>query len=68
MRIATGVYVLPIPRVPREAEGFLNLTLVLDAKNGNTLVDTGLPGQEEAIASALRARKRRSPPPWPTLV
>ena len=53
MRIAAGVYVLPIPRVPREAEGFLNLTLVLDAKNGNTLVDTGLPGQEEAIASAL---------------
>jgi glyoxylase-like metal-dependent hydrolase (beta-lactamase superfamily II) len=53
MRVADGVYVLPIPRGPREAEGFLNLTLVLDGENGNTLVDTGLPGQEEAIASAL---------------
>ena len=53
MRIADGVYVLPIPRGPREAEGFLNLTLILDGESGNTLVDTGLPGQEEAIASAL---------------
>ncbi len=53
MRIADGVYVLPIPRGSREAEGFLNLTLVLDDENGNTLVDTGLPGQEEALASAL---------------
>jgi glyoxylase-like metal-dependent hydrolase (beta-lactamase superfamily II) len=53
MRIADGVYVLPIPRGSREAEGFLNLTLILDEENGNTLVDAGLPGQEEAIASAL---------------
>jgi glyoxylase-like metal-dependent hydrolase (beta-lactamase superfamily II) len=53
MRVADGVYVLPIPRGPREAEGFLNLTLILDGESGNTLVDTGLPGQEEAIASAL---------------
>jgi glyoxylase-like metal-dependent hydrolase (beta-lactamase superfamily II) len=53
MRVADGVYVLPIPRGSRETEGFLNLTLVLDDENGNTLVDTGLPGQEEAIASAL---------------
>jgi glyoxylase-like metal-dependent hydrolase (beta-lactamase superfamily II) len=53
MRVADGVYVLPIPRGQREAEGFLNLTLVLDEENGDTLVDTGLPGQEGAIASAL---------------
>jgi len=53
MRIADGVYVLPIPRGSREAESFLNLTLVLDDENGNTLVDTGLPGQEGAIVSAL---------------
>jgi glyoxylase-like metal-dependent hydrolase (beta-lactamase superfamily II) len=53
MRIADGIYVLPIPRGSREAEGFLNPTLVLDEDDGNTLVDTGLPGQEEAIASAL---------------
>jgi glyoxylase-like metal-dependent hydrolase (beta-lactamase superfamily II) len=53
MRVADGVCVLSIPRGQREAEGFLNLTLTLDYENGNTLVDTGLPGQEGAIASAL---------------
>jgi glyoxylase-like metal-dependent hydrolase (beta-lactamase superfamily II) len=53
MRIADGVYVLPIPRGSREAEGFLNLTLILDGENGNTLVDTGLPGQAGAIDAAL---------------
>jgi glyoxylase-like metal-dependent hydrolase (beta-lactamase superfamily II) len=53
MRIAEGVYVLPIPRGSRGADGFLNLTLILDEQNGNTLVDTGLPGQAEAIGAAL---------------
>jgi glyoxylase-like metal-dependent hydrolase (beta-lactamase superfamily II) len=53
MRVADDVYMLPIPRGSREAEGFLNLTLILDEENGHTLIDTGLPGQEEAIASAL---------------
>ena len=53
MRIAEGVCVLPIPRGSRETEGILNLTLVLDDENGNTLVDAGLPGQEEAIGAAL---------------
>lgn len=53
MKVADGVYVLPIPRGSREADGFLNLTLVVDEEGGNTLVDTGLPGQEEEIASAL---------------
>jgi glyoxylase-like metal-dependent hydrolase (beta-lactamase superfamily II) len=53
MRIADGVYVLPILRGSRGAGGFLNLTLILDEQNGNTLVDAGLPGQAEAIGSAL---------------
>jgi len=53
MRIANGVYVLPIPRGSRGADGFLNLTLILDEQNGNTLVDAGLPGQAEAIGAAL---------------
>jgi glyoxylase-like metal-dependent hydrolase (beta-lactamase superfamily II) len=53
MQIADGVYVLPIPRGPQEAGAFLNLTLVVDEKEGATLVDAGLPGQAEAIASAL---------------
>jgi glyoxylase-like metal-dependent hydrolase (beta-lactamase superfamily II) len=53
MRVADGVYVLSIPRGPRGAEGFLNLTLVLDDDDGNTLVDAGLPGQAEVLGSAL---------------
>ena len=39
MRIADGVYVLPISRVSRGADGFLNLSLILDGQIGNTLVD-----------------------------
>jgi glyoxylase-like metal-dependent hydrolase (beta-lactamase superfamily II) len=53
MRIANGVYVLPIPRSPQEPESFLNLTLIMDEQNGNTLVDAGLPNQIEAISAAL---------------
>jgi glyoxylase-like metal-dependent hydrolase (beta-lactamase superfamily II) len=53
MRVANRVYVLPIPRNPQEPESFLNLTLILDEQNGNTLVDAGLPDQMEAIGAAL---------------
>src|ERR687890_829076 len=53
MRVANGVYVLPIPRSPQEPESFLNLTLIVDEQNGNTLVDAGLPDQAEAIGAAL---------------
>jgi glyoxylase-like metal-dependent hydrolase (beta-lactamase superfamily II) len=53
MWIADGVYVLPIPRGSRGADGYLNLTLILDEQNGNTLVDAGLPGQAEVIGAAL---------------
>src|ERR671915_2209709 len=53
MRIADGVYVLPIPRSPQEASTFLNLTLIVDEENGTTLVDAGLPDQAEAISAAL---------------
>ena len=53
MRVANGVYVLPIPRTPQEPESFLNLTLIVDEQNGNTLVDAGLPGQAEVISAAL---------------
>ncbi len=53
MRIANGVYVLPIPRGPQEPQSFLNLTLILDEENGNTLVDAGLPDQIEAIGAAM---------------
>ena len=53
MRVANSVYVLPIPRSPQEPESFLNLTLIVDEENGNTLVDAGLPDQTEAISAAL---------------
>src|ERR671914_283461 len=53
MRVANGVYVLPIPRSPQEPESFLYLTLIMDEENGNTLVDAGLPDQMEAISAAL---------------
>ncbi len=53
MRIADGVYVLPIPRSPQEAGSYLNLTLIVDEENGTTLVDAGLPDQAEAISAAL---------------
>jgi glyoxylase-like metal-dependent hydrolase (beta-lactamase superfamily II) len=53
MRVVNGVYVLPIPRSPQEPESFLNLTLIVDEQNDNTLVDAGLPDQMEAISAAL---------------
>ena len=53
MRVANGVYVLPIPRGPQEPGSFLNLTLIVDEENGTTLVDAGLPDQTEAITAAL---------------
>jgi glyoxylase-like metal-dependent hydrolase (beta-lactamase superfamily II) len=53
MRVANGVYVLPIPRSRQESENFLNITLIMDEQNSNTLVDAGLPGQAEAIGGAL---------------
>ena len=53
MRVANGVYDLPIPRNPQEPESFLNLTLIVDEENGNTLFDAGLPDQMEAIGASL---------------
>ena len=53
MKVANGVYVLPIPRSPQEPESVLNLTLIVDEHDDNTLVDAGLPDQMEAISAAL---------------
>src|SRR5215218_245381 len=53
MKVANGVYVLSIPRSPQEAGTFLNLTLIVDETNGNTLVDAGLPDQTEVMRAAL---------------
>ena len=52
MKVANGVYVLPVPR-PQDPDSFLNLTLIVDEENGDTLVDAGLPDQMAAIGAAL---------------
>jgi glyoxylase-like metal-dependent hydrolase (beta-lactamase superfamily II) len=53
VQLNDDVYVLSLPMM-REGRPFpLNLTLVVDAANGPTLIDTGLPGQQDAIGTAL---------------
>jgi glyoxylase-like metal-dependent hydrolase (beta-lactamase superfamily II) len=53
VRLNDDVYVLALPMM-RDGRSFpLNLTLVVDAANGPTLIDAGLPGQQDAIAAAL---------------
>jgi glyoxylase-like metal-dependent hydrolase (beta-lactamase superfamily II) len=53
MQLNDDVYVLALP-FARDGQSFsMNLSLVVDAANGPTLVDTGLPGQQDAIAAAL---------------
>jgi glyoxylase-like metal-dependent hydrolase (beta-lactamase superfamily II) len=53
MQLNDDVYVLEVPMVRDGQTRILNLTLIVDAAQGPTLVDTGLPGQLDAIASAL---------------
>src|SRR5262245_14239517 len=53
MKLNDDVYVLALPMQRDGQTSFLNLSLILDAIHGPMLVDTGLPGQVEAIASAL---------------
>lgn len=53
MQLNDDVHVLELPMVRDGETRILNLTCILDATGGPTLVDTGLPGQLEAIASAL---------------
>ena len=53
MRLDDDLHVLPL-RVQRgDLTLDLNLSLVLDPGFGHTLVDAGLPGQEDAIATSL---------------
>jgi glyoxylase-like metal-dependent hydrolase (beta-lactamase superfamily II) len=53
VRLNDDVYVLTLPFVHDGQPFPLNLTLVPDATNGPTLVDAGLPGQQDAIDGAL---------------
>jgi glyoxylase-like metal-dependent hydrolase (beta-lactamase superfamily II) len=53
MKLNDDLYVLPLPIVRDGQTFFFNASLILDAAHGPTLVDTGLPGQQDAIAAAL---------------
>jgi glyoxylase-like metal-dependent hydrolase (beta-lactamase superfamily II) len=53
MQLNEDVHVLELPMVRDGQTHILNLTLVVDPAQGPTLVDAGLPGQLDAIASAL---------------
>ncbi|HEY3227932.1 MAG TPA: MBL fold metallo-hydrolase [Roseiflexaceae bacterium] len=53
MKLNDDVYVLALPVQRNGQTHFFNLSLLADATHGPTLVDTGLPGQQDAIASAL---------------
>jgi glyoxylase-like metal-dependent hydrolase (beta-lactamase superfamily II) len=53
MKLNDDLYVLPLA-IERDGQTmFLNTSLILDAVHGPTLVDTGLPGQHDAVAAAL---------------
>jgi glyoxylase-like metal-dependent hydrolase (beta-lactamase superfamily II) len=53
MKLNDTVYVLALPMQRADQTVYFNLSLILDATHGPTLVDTGLPGQAAAIATAL---------------
>jgi glyoxylase-like metal-dependent hydrolase (beta-lactamase superfamily II) len=53
VRLNDDVYVLALPLSRDGQTQYFNLSLILDAAHGPTLVDAGLPGQQGAIAEAL---------------
>jgi glyoxylase-like metal-dependent hydrolase (beta-lactamase superfamily II) len=53
MQLNDDVHVLPLPMVRDGQTRILNVSLILDPAEGPTLVDTGLPGQLDTIASAM---------------
>ena len=61
MKLDDDVYVLALPMQRDGQTLFLNLSLIPDTTHGPTLVDTGLPGQQDAIADALAEAGLRVP-------
>jgi glyoxylase-like metal-dependent hydrolase (beta-lactamase superfamily II) len=55
MQLSKDLYMLALPIQRGDQAAYLNLSLILDPSHGPTLVDTGLPGQLDAIATALGA-------------
>jgi glyoxylase-like metal-dependent hydrolase (beta-lactamase superfamily II) len=53
MQLNDDLYMLALPIQRGDQTAYFNLSLILDPTQGPTLVDTGLPGQFDAIAAAL---------------
>lgn len=53
MKLNDDVYILSLPMNFGGQVNSINLSLILDATNGPTLVDTGLPGQTDLLQTAL---------------
>ena len=53
MKLNDDIYVLPLPIVRDGQTNYFNVSLIVDQGQGATLVDTGLPGQNDAIAATL---------------
>jgi glyoxylase-like metal-dependent hydrolase (beta-lactamase superfamily II) len=53
MRLSDDLYMLALPLQRGDQTVYFNLSLILDAIHGPTLVDTGLPGQLDAITTVL---------------
>lgn len=53
MKLSDDLLILALPVQLGGRPGQLNLSLILDSTHGPTLVDTGLPGQLDALAAAL---------------
>ena len=53
MQVNDDLYMLALPIQRGDQTVYFNASLILDAIHGPTLIDTGLPGQHDAIASTL---------------
>jgi glyoxylase-like metal-dependent hydrolase (beta-lactamase superfamily II) len=53
MQVSDDLYMLALPITRGGQTSYFNLSLILDAAHGPTLVDTGLPGQLDAVATVL---------------
>jgi glyoxylase-like metal-dependent hydrolase (beta-lactamase superfamily II) len=61
MQLNEDLHMLALPIQRSDQTVYFNLSLILDATYGPTLVDTGLPGQLDAITTALAEAGVRVP-------
>ena len=61
MQLNEDLHMLALPIQRGDQTVYFNLSLILDAIHGPTLVDTGLPGQLDAITTALAEAGVRVP-------